>query len=90
MGELVRAQGAGATQWGFYLQDVAEVLPGVFLVARYEHYAQAGRAPIVNIGVAGVDWRPWPFLLLKSEYLWSDHRAEESPSGFKSSVSILF
>ena len=90
MGEAVREQGGNETQWGFYLQGVAEVWRGLFLVGRYEHYAQAAGLPVVNIGVAGLNWRPLPYLALKVEYLFADHRAEESAPGFKSSVAILF
>ena len=78
-----------ADQWGFYLQPVIETLPRTFLVLRYEHYDQPF-GPVVDLGVTGVAWRPVPYLVLKVEYLFSSHRASESPPGFKSSVAILF
>jgi hypothetical protein len=86
MGEFAYEKG----QWGLYLQGVVEVVPRVFLVGRYEHYDQRAPLPTVEIGVAGLAWKPLPYVILKAEYLFSDHRAEESPPGFKSSVAVLF
>ena len=77
-------------QWGLYLQGVVEVLPRLFLVGRYEHYDQIASQPTVDIGVGGLAWKPLPYLVLKGEYLFSRHRAEESPPGFRSSVAVLF
>ena len=82
------ASGPGA-QWGLYLQPVLEVLPRLFLVTRYEHYDQAV-GPTVDIGVGGLAWRPRPYLVFKTEYLFTSHRAEESPPGFRASVAVLF
>ena len=92
MSEFVHSaasDGAG-TEWGLYLQAVGEVLPRIYLVGRYEHYEQRAPGPTVNIGVAGLAFKPLPYLLLKVEYLFADERCEESPPGFKSSVAILF
>ena len=86
MGELACEKG----QWGLYLQGVVEVLPRIFLVERYEHYEQTARQPTVDLGISGLTWRPLPYLVIKGEYLASDHRAEESAPGFQSSVAILF
>jgi hypothetical protein len=86
MGEFAHEE----SQWGLYLQGVVEVLPQVFLVGRYEHWDQPAPLPAVDMAVTGLAWRPRPYLLLKAEYLSSNHRAEESPPGFKSSVAILF
>jgi len=86
MGEFAYEKG----QWGLYLQGVVEVLPRIFLVGRYEHYDQPAPLPPVDIGVAGLAWKPLPYLILKAEYLFSHHRAEESPPGFRSSVAVLF
>jgi hypothetical protein len=84
-----QAAATSGTQWGLYVQPVIELLPRTFLVTRYEHYDQSfGGA--VNIGVAGLAWRPLPYLVLKAEYLFADHPAAESSPGFKSSVAILF
>jgi len=92
MGELAfqePAHGAGR-QWGLYLQPVAEVLPKVYLVGRYEYFDQPAPEPAVNIGVLGLAYKPRPFIVLKGEYLFADHRAEESPPGVKTSFTVLF
>ena len=92
MGELAfqePARGAGR-QWGLYLQPVAEVLPKVYLVGRYEYFDQPAPEPAVNIGVLGLAYKPRPFIVLKGEYLFADHRTEESPPGVKTSFTILF
>jgi hypothetical protein len=86
MGEFAREEG----QWGLYLQGVVEVLPHIYLVDRYEYYDQPAPQPPVSLGVAGLAWRPRPYLILKAEYLFADRRVEESPPGFESSVAVLF
>jgi hypothetical protein len=92
MGEFAfqdSAHGAGR-QWGLYLQAVEEVLPRVYLVERYEYFDQRVPEPAVNIGVLGLAYKPWPSVVLKGEYLFADHRAEESPPGIKTSFTLLF
>ncbi len=92
MGEAVVEDGARRRddQAGLYLQGVAEVLPRLHLVGRYEHYERRESGPPNNLFIGGVAYKPRPWLVLKAEYLAADHRAEESPSGFKSSIAILF
>ena len=77
-------------QWGFYLQPVVEVLPRIYLITRYEYYDQPAPDPAVNIGVLGLAYKPWSFVILKGEYLFADHRAEEAPPGVKTSFTLLF
>jgi hypothetical protein len=91
LGEFIYEEverGAGH-QWGLYVQPVVELLPKIYLVLRYEHYDQPS-GPTVDLGVGGLAWRPFPYLVLKAEYLTSHERAAESPPGFKSSVALLF
>ena len=83
------ARGAGR-QWGLYVQPVAEVLPRFYLVGRYEYFDQPAPEPAVNIGVLGLAYKPRPFIVLKGEYLFADHRAEESPPGVRTSFTVLF
>ena len=83
------AHGSGR-QWGFYLQPVTEVLPRIYAIARYEYYKRAAPDPAINIGVLGLAYKPWPFVVLKGEYLFADHRAEQSPPGVKTSFTVLF
>jgi hypothetical protein len=86
MGEFAHEE----DQTGLYLQEAFEILPRVFAVGRYEYYVQATPNPAVNLGVGGLAWKPLPYLVLKAEYLFADHRVEESPAGVKSSVAVLF
>jgi len=89
MGEAVfeDAPRALGTQGGGYLQGVVEVVRQWYLVGRYEYYAPPLSRPAVNLGLA---YKPWPPVIVKAEYLIADHRAEESPPGFKCSFAILF
>jgi hypothetical protein len=92
MGEFVFADATRdlGIQWGLYLQSVIEVLPRFHLVGRYEHFEQRPPQPGVNIVDLGVAYKPAPPIIVKAEYLIADHRAEQSPPGFKCSVAILF
>ena len=83
------ARGPGR-QWGLYLQAVEEVVRRVYLIQRYEYYDHPAPEPVVNIGVLGLAYKPWPFVVLKGEYLFADRRAEESPPGVKTSFTVLF
>ena len=92
MGEATVEQGDAPTldQWGLYLQGVVETWPRVFLVGRYEHYAWQTGPRDVNMFVAGVAYKPMPWLVLKTEYLAADHRAEQEPPGYRASIAVLF
>ncbi len=92
MGEAVveDASGGLASQWGFYLQTVLQVLSPLYLVGRYEHFDQRAPDPEVNLVVVGLAYKPVSFAVFKVEYLAADHRAEASPPGFKSSAAVLF
>jgi hypothetical protein len=92
MGEFayVGAPRTVGNQWGLYLQSALQVMPRVYLVGRYEHFDQRAPQPEVNLVIAGVAFKPVPYVVLKAEYLFADHPAEESPPGFKSSFAVLF
>jgi hypothetical protein len=77
-------------QSGLYLQAVQELRPKLYVVGRYEHFDPPRRRPEVNLVVLGVAYKPWPYVVIKGEYLVADHRSEESPPGFKTSLAILF
>ena len=64
--------------------------PRFYLVGRYEHFDQRPPQPEVNLMVAGVAYKPVPYVVLKAEYLFADHPAEESPPGARASFAILF
>lgn len=92
MGELTieDAERRAQDQWGLYLQGVVEVLPRVSLVLRYERYERRRARNAIDMVIGGIAYKPWPWLVLKSEYDAADHRAEESPPGFRASVAVLF
>jgi hypothetical protein len=92
MGEAtaVEATRGPGPQWGLYLQAVERVLPRLYLVGRYEHFDAAIGTPDVNLGVLGLAFKPTSYVVVKGEYLFADHRAEESPPGFRISLAILF
>ena len=82
----------------FYVQGVAPLGGNVFAVARYEHLQ--GRHEIENeemwkrntahLGVLGLAWKPYTPLIFKAEYRFGDNNERIAPSGFFSSVSMLF
>jgi hypothetical protein len=80
----------GSNDWGLYLQAAIETIPHVYVVTRYEYFDPKAPEPAVNLGVAGLAWKPWDPLILKVEYLFADHRTAQSPPGVKSSVAVLF
>ena len=91
MGELAVVEPRrGSRQWGLYLQAVQEVVQRVYLVGRYEHFDEATAGPAVEIGVVGLAYKPLPYVVVKAEYLFSNHRTEEEPPGVKTSLAILF
>jgi hypothetical protein len=101
MGEAVVEDGTGALQeqWGLYLQGVLHVLPRVSLVGRYEHFDQRPPGSELNSFVLGLAFKPVPYLILKTEYLFADRAARhlskeearrETPAGFSASAAILF
>jgi hypothetical protein len=92
MGEVaaVEPRTGDGKQWGLYLQGVRETVPHLFVVVRYEHMERPASFAPVNIGVLGLAWKPVPYVVVKGEYLFADHRADESPPGVKMSLAILF
>jgi hypothetical protein len=83
------ATSGGPGVWGLYAQAAVETIPHVFVVGRYEHYARR-RDEDVDLGIAGLAWRPYSFLVGKVEYVFASDRLNASPPGFRSSFSILF
>ena len=91
MGEFADvAEVGGSDRWGLYLQGVAEVLPRIYLVGRYEHERPRRADRTVNVFVGGAAWKPWPTLVLKAEYEAVDHPTDAAPAGFRASVAALF
>jgi hypothetical protein len=77
-------------QWGTYLQGVVQVYGPFYLVGRYEHADLEAERP-VNVFTLGGVWKPFPFMALKVEYRFADHKQEEeSIEGFFSSFTTFF
>jgi hypothetical protein len=80
--------------WGIYLQGVLEVwpevLPQVFLTARYEHFDPMGFDRKVNLFDLGVTWTPWLWLRIKGGYRFADRQTDDVQRGITISISVLF
>lgn len=92
MGEVIVADGGGVgSEWGGYVQPVFALTERLALVGRYEHYAGPSPAPPVNLFAFGLAFRPFPAVVLKTEYLFADRSgAPDAEPGFKASVATLF
>lgn len=92
MGELIVADGGGiGSEWGGYVQPVFALTERLALVGRYEHYAAPSPAPRVNLVAIGLAFRPFPAVVLKTEYLFADRSgAPDAEPGFKASIATLF
>lgn len=79
-----------SAQWGTYLQGVLQVYGPLYLVGRYEH-ADLDEEHPVNVFTLGGVWKPFPFMALKVEYRFADHKQEEENiEGFFSSFTTFF
>jgi len=76
--------------WDIFVQGSLEVLPNFYLNARYEHSAFNEMLPDVEIGDVGITWTPFPYLILKAGYRFTDRTHEEVSEGFKGSISVFF
>lgn len=86
---IVQDGGTRPATWGLYLQAAVEVRPRLYLIERFEHFADA-RAPEVNLVASGLLYRLLPNAVVKVEYLAADTSAPNAAPGFKSSVAMLF
>ena len=77
--------------WGFFTQGVVEIVPTLYGIARYEHFDPPGseERPLELFNV-GLTWVPRPYVRLKVDYRFADHRSELAPPGLFGSLSILF
>ncbi len=77
-------------QKALYLQAVAPLGKGFFAVGRYEYFDDDRSRPDVHLGIAGLAYRPIPGLILKAEYRFGQRNEDIAPSGFLTSISVLF
>ncbi|MCX7087757.1 MAG: hypothetical protein NTV00_06840 [Methylococcales bacterium] len=79
---------------GLFLQGVVPLAEKVSAVTRYEYFnTNAGvfnEQVVSHIGVAGLAWRPYLPLVIKSEYRFGDNNKSIAPSGLFVSVAMFF
>jgi hypothetical protein len=81
-----------------YLQGVAALTHNLFAIGRYEfvdgrHQLKLDSTTIdgtTHIGVAALAWKPFIPLVIKAEYRFGENNDLIAPSGFFTSVSMLF
>lgn len=81
-----------------YLQGVAALTHHLFAIGRYEfingrHQLELDSTTIdgtTHIGVAALAWKPFIPLVIKAEYRFGENNELIAPSGFFTSVSMLF
>jgi len=71
------------------VQPTVPLVANIYAVCRYEH-VDIGDSGGANLGVIGLAYRPWPTVVLKAEYRFSDNRADETAPGFAGQVAVLF
>ena len=90
------ADGGRGDQKGLYLQGVAPLGYRLFAIGRYEYFD--GSAPAAdgliststNLGIAALAWRPYAPLVIKAEYRFGSKNRIIAPSGFFTSIAVLF
>ncbi len=81
---------------GFYIQGVAPLKHNFFAVGRYEFLDGTHRTndvmsdSTINLGVAGLAWRPYVPLVVKAEYRFGSDDYQIAPNGFFSSIAFFF
>ena len=79
-----------------YIQGIVPITYNMFAVGRYEfingtHQLSSGSINgTTHVGVPALAWRPYSPLVLKAEYRFGNNNKEIAPSGFFTSVSMLF
>ncbi|MEY4767849.1 MAG: hypothetical protein RL637_488, partial [Pseudomonadota bacterium] len=79
-----------------YLQTVIPLVPTLFAIGRYE-YSSGDHltdddlvAHQLHMEIIGMAWRPYPPLIVKGEYRFSDDNHGVAPRGLFASVSLFF
>ena len=84
------------SETGGYLQGVAPLGNKFFAIARYEfidgkhQYESTIVDGTTHVGVPALAWRPYIPLVIKAEYRFGSNNEKLAPSGFFTSVSMLF
>jgi hypothetical protein len=91
-----KARDFQGSEHAFYTQAVAPLAAHWFAIGRYEYLK--GQHEIdetimqtdAHLGIAGVAWRPFTPLVFKAEYRLGNGNSQIAPSGFFTSISMLF
>ncbi len=93
---IVRGDIPGRNLWGVYAQGVyhlghhAEILTGLHVVGRYEHFNPPGPDEDSNLFNVGFTFVRWPFLVVKATYQFATESSDEVVRGFAASISVVF
>jgi hypothetical protein len=90
-GEFLGGHGdpVGARIFGLYVQGAVQLFDSVYGIGRYEYY-DPGTTTAVNLFDAGLAWRPFPILILKADYLFTNTESDLGRPGLRASISLLF
>ena len=90
------AEGQQGSEASGYLQSVMPLGNKFFAIARYEfvngkhQYKSSIVDGTTHVGIPALAWRPYIPLVLKAEYRFGSNNERLAPSGFFTSVSMLF
>lgn len=84
------SRGSVRDERGAFVQFVAPLSERIYAVARYEHYRAVDPNDTVNTGLVGLNMRLTPAIVLKGEWVQSTRNQVGAPTGFVSSISLLF
>jgi len=79
----------GARIFGLYVQGAVRLVDSVYGIGRYEYY-DPGTSTAVNLFDVGLAWRPFPILILKADYLFTNTESDLGQPGLRASISLLF
>jgi hypothetical protein len=81
----------GRDRADFFVQSRVELVRNFFFVARYEYVDVLGsNGDDTNLGDVGFAWPPYPWLIMKATYRFSDNQNEDVRRGLTSSISVVF
>jgi hypothetical protein len=83
-------EGSRSQQWGLYVQAAVPLGGNIYLIGRYEHFAQRAPQPEINLLVPAFAYRPVPYAVFKLEYLFAGQFTTTSPPGLHSAFALLF
>lgn len=83
-------RGTTKDEHGLYLQLVAPLSQRWYAVTRYERFDPEGTDEDLDLFIGGIDFKPLPSLVLKSEYSHATRNGQGVPDGFRASIAVLF